>query len=90
MRGESSAGRAAPSTGKQGTVGNRCSPRFSDPSLIGTVPMMHIAISIVAIWFALNIAVVALLLNRRPHISPDDQRWLKLHPGMPLDRRPSR
>ena len=52
--------------------------------------MMHIAISIVAIWFALNIAVVALLLNRRPHISPDDQRWLKLHPGMPLDRRPSR
>ena len=29
MRGESSAGRAAPSTGKQGTVGNRCSPRFA-------------------------------------------------------------
>jgi hypothetical protein len=51
--------------------------------------MMIIVISILAVWFALNIAIAALLLNRGPHISPDDQCWLKLYPGM-SNRRPVR
>jgi hypothetical protein len=50
---------------------------------------MIIAIVIVSIWLALNLAIfIGLML--RPQISRDDQQWMATHPGMPLHRRAMR
>ena len=49
---------------------------------------MNLAIGILAVWLALNIAIFAGLMLRGPHVSREDRRWMKLHPGMPLHRRP--
>jgi hypothetical protein len=51
---------------------------------------MTIIWAILITWLALNVAIFADMMLRHPRLSREDRRWLKLHPGMSLTRRPYR